>query len=93
MQPGDVAEEQTVLRHGVINTRSRQDQTVVAAKARQQDGNGHQSPAKRAEHLRHHRRGHPIFGCILDSTLQHGSPMRTAIQGKHIQVNEVASDV
>src|SRR5712692_11482982 len=43
MQAGNAAEKESVLGHGVIDARARQNQTVAAAKSGNHDRDGHQS--------------------------------------------------
>ena len=77
MQLGDAAEEQTVLRHRVINAgarresgrcRSRKLEIMMATAIR--------CAADWAKHLAHDRGANAIFRGILDSALQNGGAVR-----------------
>ena len=93
MQSGDIAEEQAVPSHRVIDTGSRQDQTVGATEGGKHDSHRHQRASRRAEHLGHHCGPHAILSGVLDATLQDGCAIGAAVQRQGGQVDQVAENI
>src|SRR5207248_8558467 len=59
-------EKQSVLGHGVINARAGEDQSIGAAKGRDQDGHRHDEGARAAEHGLDGRRGDAVVRGVLN---------------------------
>src|SRR5580692_12440977 len=93
MQFGDASEEQAVFRHGVVDTGTGEDETVVTSEARKKDGGGHQHASDGSQHLRHDRSSDTLFGGIFNAALKDGRGGGNSIERKNIQINEVAGDV
>src|SRR3954465_12106165 len=93
MQFSRAAKEQTIFCHGVIYARSGENEPIVAAEAGDHNRRSHDVSADRSEHLSESSSGDSIFGSVLNSALQDGSAIRRTVQGKNIQINDVAGDV
>src|ERR1700722_1350506 len=77
-------EEQSVFGHRVINARSGQDQSVVAAKCGNHDGDGYEYRAAGPDDHFSDGRAHAITGGELDSAGQHGASIRSSNQRQHV---------
>src|SRR5438105_7266360 len=93
MQFSRAAKEQSILCHGVVHASPGEYQSVVAAETGDHNRRSHQVSADRSEHLSQGGGGDSIFGGVLNSALQNSRPIRRTVQGKNIQINDVAGDV
>src|ERR1700722_7356805 len=93
MQFSDAAEEKTVFCHRVINAGAAENQPVHATELGKHDGCGHQEASGCAKHLRHDSSSDTILGRVLYTALQDGCAIGCAVQGQHVQINEVTNDV
>ena len=85
--------EQTVARHRVVHAGTRENQSVVAAERRDEDGGRH--------HGRSHRAKHHLEGCCRDAVLcrvrdaprDRRRTVRRADQRQHVQVRHVGHHI
>ena len=63
----DSFEEQTIARHRVVNTRARQNQSIVTTKRRDHDRDRHDDRAAWSKHSLHHRGRDTILRRVLNS--------------------------
>ena len=80
MYLGEVAEEDAIACHGVINARGRDDGPVRCTAHGNDDGDGHQPAGRRPQHCR-------------DSFARHAVGSRDALRAQRREVGEVCQHI
>ena len=75
-------EEEIVLSHRVVHTRTRQNQSVVAAKRRNHDRDGHHVQARRPKHRLQCGSADAVLRCV-----------RNRVRRQHMQIRDIGEDI
>src|SRR5204863_8399983 len=86
MQFPGAAEEQSVLRHGVIDTGSGENEAIVAAETGDHNRCCHQVSGYPAKHLRERRCSNTFFCGMLNSALQDGCAIGRTRERQDVEV-------
>src|SRR5207237_9048580 len=86
-------EEQFVLGHGVIDTRAREDEPIVAAEGRDEDSDRHYAGTGSAEHLQHDGGADTILIGVLDDTGHVGEAIHVIMQRQDHKIDEISEDI
>ena len=75
-------QKQPVERHGVIDARTGQNQSIGATKGGDHDRRSHELDAHGTKHHRRGGRSHTVFGSVLNGR-----------KGQYVEVNHIGSDI